>query len=89
MNTININIDILEQKIQKLRDLKTTCQQVDMEPESIVGSGESISIIKSVDEKYVEIKTAIINLLDNSILFFESVKKSEMEADEEAAKKIK
>lgn len=88
MPEISLNIELLEEKIQKIRDLKTTCDGIDVSTESLVGSGQSIAIIQLVDQEYPLLKTAMGTLLQNSISFFENVKNSMIEADTEASAKI-
>ena len=88
MAEINLNIELMEEKIQKIRDLKIACDGVDVSTESLVGSGQSIAIIQLVDQEYSMMKTAIENLLQNSISFFENVKNSLIKADIEASAKI-
>ena len=88
MAEISLNIELLEEKIQKIRDLNTTCEGIDVATEPLVGSGQSIAIIQLVDQEYPMLKTAISTLLQNSISFFENVKNSMIAADAEASAKI-
>lgn len=88
MAEISVNIELLEEKIQRIKDLKTLCDGIDVSAESLVGSGESIAIIQLVDQEYPLLKNAIGTLLQNSISFFENVKNSMIEADTEASAKL-
>lgn len=88
MAEISLNIELLEDKIQKMRDLKTSCDGIDVATEPLVGSGQSIEILQLVDQEYPLLKTAISTLLQNSVSFFENVKNSMIAADTEASAKI-
>lgn len=88
MNQINLNIDLLDEKIQKINNLKLTCDVIDVNEVPLSGSGESIAIIQLVDKEYSLLKSAVVTLLQNSVSFFENVKNSMIEADSEASAKI-
>lgn len=88
MAEISLNIELLEEKIQKIRDLKTLCDGIDVTTEPLVGSGESIAMVHLIDKEYPLLKTAVGALLQNSITFFENVKNSMIEADTEASIKL-
>lgn len=88
MAEISVNVELLEEKIQKLKDLKTVCDGIDVTTESLSGSGQSIEIIQLVDQEFPLLKSAIGELLTNSISFFENVKNSIIGADTEASAKI-
>lgn len=85
MSEINVNVDSFGTSIQSLRTLKTTCEAIDVTEISIVGSGECVNILNSIDKEYANVKSAFLTLLENSILFFENVQNSIMEADEQAS----
>lgn len=87
MNTINVNIEILENKIQKLENLRTQCESVVVQSKPVQGSGKSIDAINNVDKEYAVVKNRIHTLLSNSIVFFNNIKRSVIEADESAASK--
>lgn len=89
MSEIKVNIEVLETKIQKLRDLKGVCEGIDVGEKDIEGSGESIHMLAFVDKEYTDLKVAYQTLIGNSISFFENIKKSVIEADEKAATKLK
>lgn len=84
MVKILVNVEALQEKIDKLGTLKTECEAIDVTANDLVGSGQSIDTLKSIDAEYTEIKSAIVQLLDNSIQFFTGVKKSAVEADNKA-----
>ena len=88
LKNINENIAALEEKIGKLRELKTECEAISVRAYDVVGGGESINVLTAIDEEYANIKNTIIALIDNSVLFFENVKKSLVEADENAAARL-
>lgn len=88
MNQINLNIDLLDEKIQKINNLKLTCDVIDVNEVPLSGSGESIAIIQLVDKECSLLKSAVVTLLQNSVSFFENVKNSMIEADSEASAKI-
>lgn len=87
MNTINVNVEILEDKIQKLENLRTQCESVVVQSKPVQGSGKSINALNNVDKEYVVVKNKIYTLLSNSIVFFNNIKQSVIEADESAASK--
>ena len=89
MNTIEIDKKVLEEKINKLKQLRDTCEGLNVKPEDIRGSGQSIGMLAKADAKYQILKDSILQLLDNSILFFDNVKNSLVSADEKASEKIK
>lgn len=82
MGEINVNVEILEEKIQKLRDLKSSFSEVDVTVADIVGAGKTIDVINTIDKEYALIKSKILTLVHNSINFFENIKLSVIEADE-------
>lgn len=88
MATINTSITALEEKIGKLKTLKSECEARCVDPNDVVGSGMSIEVIQAVDTEYQTIKIAVQTLLDNSIAFFENVKLSLVRADNNAANKL-
>ena len=88
MIQINVNAELLEGKIQKIRDLKTTCDGIEVASEPLSGSGESIDLLQLIDEEYALLKAEIGNLLSNSVSFFEGIKNSMIAADQKAAGKI-
>lgn len=88
MDNIKVNIAALEEKIGKLTTLKTDCESIDTSAENLVGSGMSIEVLHAIDKEYDTIKAAVVQLLGHSIAFFENVKSSMIEADEEASDKI-
>ena len=85
MSEINVNVDSFGTSIQSLRTLKTTCEAIDVAEISIVGSGECVNILNSIDKEYATVKSNFLTLLENSILFFENVQNSIIEADEQAS----
>lgn len=89
MKKISVNIEKLEDKIQKIKELKADCENIDVSIESQVGSGNSIEIIHLIDKEYSLLKKSIELLLQNSISFFENIKESMIEADTEASANIK
>ncbi len=89
MGEINSNVEILEEKIQKLRDLKSSFSEVNVTVEDIVGSGEIIDVINTIDKEYTLIKSKILTLVHNSINFFENIKSSVIEADEASSSGMK
>ena len=88
MAEISVNVELLEEKIQKIRELKSTCDEIDVATETLSGSGQSIDIIQLIDKEYPLLKSAVGELLTNSISFFENVKNSMIKADTEASAKI-
>ena len=85
---ITVNCEVLEEKIQKLRTLKSTCEAIDVTAEALSGSGATIDIIQLVDQEYPLLKSTIETLLTNSISFFENIKASMSKADTGAADKL-
>ncbi len=49
MHQISTNVAALNQKIQKLRDLKKECEEINVEPTEIVGSGQTIDVLVMVE----------------------------------------
>lgn len=85
METINVNIAAIEEKIGKLQTLMAECEAINVETNAVVGSGMSIEVIEAVDAEYQAIKTAVLTLLDHSVSFFDNIKMSLVEADDNAA----
>lgn len=88
MAKINANIKALESKIEKLTTLKSQCEAISVKTNDVVGSGMSIDVIHGIDKDYVLIKEAVIELIGNSISFFENIKSSLVNADNSAANKM-
>lgn len=88
MGEIKVNVEILEEKIQKLRDLKDSFSEIDVTVEEVVGAGESIGVVNAIDEEYTLVKSKILTLIHNSIKFFENLKSSVIDADEASASGI-
>lgn len=88
MVKINANIAAMEEKIGRLKTLRTECEAIEATANTVVGSGMSIEVVQAVDVEYAQIKTAVLTLLDNSIAFFNNVKQSLVEADVKAAYKL-
>ena len=89
MAEIKINTEKLEEEIQKLRDLAQKCERIDVDQESVEGSGESIAMVTAIDKEYSAVKEGFRTLLENSVSFFENVRNSAAEADNKAADKLK
>lgn len=85
---INVSVAALEEKIAALRKLKTDCEALDTSEDALVGSGQSIAVYQAIDQEYALIQKSILTLLDNSVQFFENVKKTMEEADRQASEKI-
>lgn len=88
MSEININIEVLDEKIVKLQNLKETCEGIRIVEEDVVGSGQSTEIVKDIRDEYKMLKDAMSTLISNSINFFNGVKESAKAADEEAASSL-
>ena len=88
MAEININIEALEQKIEKLQTLKEECDNVSIWNEDVVGSGQSTGLVRDIRCEYKTIKDTISLLISNSISFFNGVKESAVSADSESANKL-
>lgn len=88
MAEININIEALEQKIEKLQTLKGECDDLQIWDENVVGSGQSTELVKDIRFEYKTIKDTMSLLIANSISFFNGIKESAMSADSESANKL-
>ncbi len=88
MGEVKLNIYDLDGKIQKLRDLKAECEEVDVMIKPLSGSGEIIDMIALIDKEYPMIKATILAIISNSISFFENVKTSMVSADKSASTNI-
>lgn len=86
---IKINIDALDNKITKLKNLRDRCNDIVATEKNMEGSGASIDLINQIDKEYTAIKTTFQSLLNNSISFFENIKTSTTQADAKAAKNLK
>ena len=82
MQEININVEILEDKISQLSALHKACATIPFKTKDMKGSGESVSAIHEVEQEYDALKTCFEQLLSNTIQFFENVKQSVVGADE-------
>ena len=88
MAEININIEALEQKIEKLQTLTEECDNVSIWDEDVIGSGQSTELVKSIRCEYKTIKDTMSLLITNSISFFNGIKESALSADSESASKL-
>lgn len=88
MSEIKINTSTFEEKIQRLKDLSQTCEDIEIKEKSVVGSGESVAMVTVIDKEYTALRKSLLNLIENSISFFENIKISVTSADEEAANKL-
>lgn len=89
MGKINFNISAIDDKLQKLRALKSECEGIDITTEQLCGSGQSIEILTLIDKQYPLIKDSIILLLNDSICFFENIKESMITSDNDSSEKFK
>lgn len=85
MSEINVKVEVLEEKIRKLIELKVACNKVSITECPVEGSGDSINMLNVLDKEYAFVKNAFQILLDNSIIFFNDVKVNMLGADEAAA----
>lgn len=88
MEKINVNIEALKDKIEKLVALQTECSDIDVTANALVGSGMSIQVIHAVDNEYAQLKESMLTLLGHSISFFQNVESSLVEADDQAANQL-
>lgn len=88
MEKINVNIAALEGKIEKLMALQTECRGIEVTANTLQGSGMSIQVIHAIDDEYAQLKETMLTLLSNSIAFFQNVKSSLVEADDNAANQL-
>lgn len=89
MAEINIDVEKLNSKINKLKQIESRIQNINMKPDSVVGGGESIEVLHSISKQYEIIQQSMLTLINDSINFFENVENSFVSSDNTAASKIK
>lgn len=88
MEKIDVNIVALEDKIEKLMALQTECSNIDVTANALVGDGISIQTIHAIDNEYAQLKETMLTLLGHSVSFFQNVRLSMVEADDQAANQL-
>lgn len=88
MIVINTNVLALNEKIDRLRALKVRCEGLDVSTVWAEGSGLTNAQLRELDGQYEALRSAMTQLLDNSVLFFENVRQSMVETDNAAAASI-
>lgn len=56
MTEIRINIEVLDEKIAKLKTLQEDCDRIYMCDEDVIGSGQSTELVKDIRGEYKVIK---------------------------------
>lgn len=86
MANININTDVLEDKIVELINLKNECVEYgNLRPDNI-GGGLTITELQKLVDTYDQLDKTFIEILNNTILFMMNVQKSFILSDKNAAK---
>ena len=89
MSNFKVDVNLLEEKITSLSNIKDEIERIDnMEETPVEGSGTSVNILNQIDKEYKVIQDNFIVLLTNTISFFGNVKTSVIEADKQIAEKM-
>ncbi len=88
MAEISIKLIALNAAITKLNNLKTTCTSMDTSLPSSVGGGLTVNEMESIANLYKSMNANFADLISNTALFMENVKKSYQTTDTKAANKL-
>ncbi len=85
VNAIKTNTQSLETSIQQLKDLRATCEAKAMNTTVLSGGGESIAVLRAIDEEFNYIRNRIAELIGNAAALLENAKNAMEEADQQSA----
>ena len=76
MAELKVNISELDNAIQLLRELKDTCDNLNLTPPPTEGSGKVVQQMENISNAYITVRDSMSILLSNSIVFFQNIRDS-------------
>lgn len=76
MAEIKINLIEIDSAIQKLNELKTSCENVNMNPPQTQGGGKVVGEIEEIADTYITVRDNLCLLFENTIMFLQNIRDS-------------
>lgn len=85
MQVVNIRLLKLKTSIQRLKNLKTSCENWDTKYPETVGGGQTVGELEEMAKLYKSINESFTEMVSNTALFMENIKNSFEESDKKAS----